>query len=350
MRCRTLARELRRRGAEITFLCRRQPGDLIELLDQEFQVLSLPEQQLASCEELAGRALYGAWLGCSQQQDVDDCLAALKQAGITNAKWLVVDHYGLDASWELAMREGLGSEPPPQLLVIDDLADRPHHADLLLDQNFFGEATERRYQGLVPQQCRQLLGPHYALLGPEYALLHDLVPPRTELRRVLVFFGGVDSNNCTGEAIKALMAPELAQLAVDVVLGLQCPHRQEVETLVAKRPHTTLHGPQPSLAGLIARADLAIGAGGATTWERACLGLPSVTFTVARNQLECAVALHDLGVINLLGDAKIINSAELVSAINYFFLQPLPSQMCASICDGNGVLRILTLCAGVEKL
>ena len=171
MRCRTLARELRRRGAEITFLCKRQPGDLIDLLEQEFQVLSLPEQQLTPCEELAGRALYAAWLGCSQQQDATDCLVALEQAGINSAQWLVVDHYGLDASWEDAMREGLGSELPPQRLVIDDLADRSHSCDLLLDQNFFGEATERRYQGLVPPQCRQLLGPHYALLGPEYALL-----------------------------------------------------------------------------------------------------------------------------------------------------------------------------------
>ena len=105
VRCRTLARELRRRGAEITFLCRRQPGDLIKLLEQEFQVLSLPEQQLASFEELEGRALYGAWLGCSQQQDAADCLAALEQAGINSAQWLVVDHYSLDASWEGAMRE-----------------------------------------------------------------------------------------------------------------------------------------------------------------------------------------------------------------------------------------------------
>ena len=346
MRCRTLARELRLRGAEITFLCRRQPGDLIELLDQEFQVLSLPEQQLASCEELAGRALYGAWLGCSQQQDVDDCLAALKQAGITNAKWLVVDHYGLDASWELAMREGLGSEPPPQLLVIDDLADRSHICDLLLDQNFFGEATERRYQGLIPPQCRQLLGPHYALLGPEYAVLHPLVPPRTELRRVLVFFGGVDLANLTGRAIKALMAPELAHLAVDVVLGLQCPHREAVETLVAKRPHTTLHGPQPSLAGLIARADLAIGAGGATTWERACLGLPSLMVSTASNQEPVAYELNKYEYIQYLGESSsswnssiakiLLNQLELVQILNM-------SARSLSLTAGGGHVLISTI-------
>ena len=344
MRCRTLARELRRRGAEITFLCRRQPGDLIELLEMEFHVLSLPEQQLASCEELEGRALYAAWLGCSQQQDASDCLAALKQAGINNAKWLVVDHYGLDASWELAMREGLGSEPPPQLLVIDDLADRSHSCDLLLDQNFFGEATERRYQGLIPQQCRQLLGPHYALLGPEYALLHPLVPPRTELRRVLVFFGGVDPDNCTGEAIKALMAPELAQLAVDVVLGLQCPHRQVVETLVAKRPHTTLHGPQPSLAGLIARADLAIGAGGATTWERACLGLPTLMVVIADNQFQVAKAMSqstEIAIINfkkcekaLIAEIKKFSDTNTIHKISLFN---------HSLLQGHGAIEISTM-------
>ena len=75
MRCRTLARELQRRGASITFLCRRQAGDLIAFLEQDFQVLPLPELPLALCEGLAGRELYGAWLGCSQNHA--DCLTAL---------------------------------------------------------------------------------------------------------------------------------------------------------------------------------------------------------------------------------------------------------------------------------
>ena len=345
MRCRTLARELQRRGAAITFLCRRQSGDLISLLEQEFTVLALPEQPLAACEGLEGRALYAAWLGCSQEQDSADCLAALDQAGSSGAQWLVVDHYGLDSSWEVAMRAGFGSEPPPELLVIDDLADRSHSCDLLLDQNFFGEATERRYQGLVPQQCRQLLGPHYALLGPEYAVLHPLVPPRTELRRVLVFFGGVDSANLTGRAIKALMAPELAHLAVDVVLGLQCPHCEAVETLVAKRPHTTLHGPQPSLAGLIARADLAIGAGGATTWERVCLGLPSVVLPIAANQLPFSEALAAAGLIHLLLDPLDLVS-ELGTIEPHLLAQ---SQNCQKLTDGWGAQRLATALLGVER-
>ena len=116
----------------------------------------------------------------------------------------MADHYGLESSWETQLLTGLaGSDAPPRLLVIDDLADRPHQADLLLDQNLFGPSTERRYEGLLPAHCRQLLGPHYALLEPEYAQLHPLVPPRTELRRVLVFFGGVDPANLTGQIGRA---------------------------------------------------------------------------------------------------------------------------------------------------
>ena len=167
-------------------------------------------------------------------------------------------------------------------------------------RNFFGEAAHQRYQELVPPYCRQLLGPYYALLGPEYPQLHPLVPPRTELQRVLLFFGGVDPSNFTGRALEALLDPAFANLAVDVVLGVQSPHRQAVADLVTRRPHSTLHGLLPSLAGLIARADLAIGAGGATTWERACLGLPSLVVAIAENQTETAEALVNGGLIFLL--------------------------------------------------
>jgi UDP-2,4-diacetamido-2,4,6-trideoxy-beta-L-altropyranose hydrolase len=341
MRCRTLARELHRRGAAITFLCRRQRGDLISLLEQDFPVLALPELPLAATQTpegqpLQGRDLYGAWLGCSQDTDGDDCRQALARGGIRSASWLVVDHYGLDAAWEAQLLEGLSGDGAPRLLVIDDLADRPHLADLLLDQNFFGAATEERYAGLLPPRCRQLLGPHYALLGPEYAQLHPLVPPRTEPRRVLVFFGGVDPANLTGQALEALMATELAHLAVDVVLGLQSPHRQAIAELAARRPHTTLHDPLPSLAGLIARADLAIGASGATTWERACLGLPSLVVAIADNQLPFSHALDQAGQIQLLGSATTVDAERIRQALLAAQQDPWPRACGHGLTDGWG--------------
>lgn len=350
IRCRTLARELQRRGAEVCFLCRRQPGDLIGLLEHEFQVLALPEQPLVACEGLEESDLYGAWLGCTQEQDAAHCLEVLAKAGIDGASWIVADHYGLDASWEEQLVAGLsGPDSAPKLLVIDDLADRSHQADLLLDQNFFGEVTHQRYQDLVPPQCRQLLGPYYALLGPEYAQLHQLMPPRTELRRVLVFFGGVDPDNLSGRALEALMGPELADLAVDVVLGLQSPHRQAVEELVASRPNTTLHGPLPSLAGLIARADLAIGAGGATTWERACLGLPSLVVAIAANQLPFAEALDQDGHIQLLGDGASVTAEQIRSALLPLMTEPMPGQAANALSDGWGTLRLTMAMLGPQR-
>ncbi len=348
MRCRTLARELKRRGAAITFLCRRQPGDLISLLEQEFPVLALPELPLAvtqSPEEqpLQSRELYTAWLGCTQEQDAADCLQALRDTRYGSASWLVVDHYGLDATWQRQLLAGFAASAAPKLLVIDDLADRTHQADLLLDQNFFGAATETRYAGLVPEHCRQMLGPHYALLGPEYAQLHPLVPPRTELRRVLVFFGGVDPDNLTGQALKALCAPELAHLAVDVVLGMQSPHRRMAAELVAHRPLTTLHDPLPSLAGLITRADLAIGAGGATTWERCCLGLPSVLVVCAFNQEQISEEIVKLGAGVILyptekTSREIQENIVMLSTNSEEYLQI--SRRAKIICDGLGVTRV----------
>jgi UDP-2,4-diacetamido-2,4,6-trideoxy-beta-L-altropyranose hydrolase len=346
MRCRTLARELERRGAAITFLCRRQRGDLISLLEQEFPVLALPELSLVAHQGLHGRELYGAWLGCSQEQDAADCLRVLWEAGIRSASWLVTDHYGLDAQWQAQL---LNSLAQPKLLVIDDLADRPHLADLLLNQNVFGNEGGDGYRSLVPTTCRLLLGPHYALLGPEYAQLHPLVPSRSELRRVLVFLGGVDPDNLTGRVLEALQAPELAHLAVDVVLGLQSPHRQAVAELAARRNNTTLHRPLHSLAGLIARADVAIGAGGATTWERACLGLPSMVITIADNQLPLALALDEASKVQLLGRAVTVSADKIRLALMAALQQRWPRPSGHSLTDAWGTGRVATALMGLQQ-
>lgn len=341
MRCRTLARQLHKRGADVTFLCRRQSGDLIALLEQEFPVLILPEQPLSADDGLVGRDLYAAWLGCTQEQDAAHCLQSLAEFDITSPSWLVVDHYGLDACWQLKLLAGIvTSDANPKLLVIDDLADRFHQADLLLDQNFFGAVTQQRYQNLVPAQCQKLLGPSYALLGPEYAQLHPLIPCRTELRRVLVFFGGVDPLNFTVRALEALMDPLFADLAVDVVIGRQSLHSKEVEELVAKRFNTTLHVSLPSLAGLIARADLALGAGGANTWERACLGLPSIVIALAENQLPFTEALDELGCVHFLGQGLSVTSERIKSALSDNLGQRIQGFTMNLDVDGYGANRV----------
>ena len=340
IRCRTLARELVRFGAEVVFLCRRQPGDLIAILEQEFRVLILPELPLVSCENLDGRNLYSSWLGCSQLQDADQTVDLILSSEFQKIDWVVVDHYGIDAVWENRLTQLLGESFSPQLFVIDDLADRPHQAVLLLDQNFVGTGVHTRYSSFLPTSCRTFLGPYYALLGPEYSRLHALVPARTELQRVLVFFSGVDIHNLTVRALEALMSPELSHLAVDVVLGHQSPHRKTVADLVSRRPLTTLHEPLPSLAALMIRADLAVGACGVTAIERACLGLPSLVVAIAKNQFPFAQALDQAGFLQLLGHESDVHAQHIADALKARLDFSRSANCSIQLTDGFGTARL----------
>lgn len=209
MRCRTLGKELQRRGANVIFICRDLPGNLNNLIKKDFQTLELPfkkqySYQIDSESTPTGRDLYQRWLGCSQSEDALETIDALLKIRLKKHDWLIVDHYGLDHAWESLFIKGLESEhiDKPRILVIDDLADRFHRADMLLDQNFFGASTERRYQGLIPENCIQLLGPQYALLSPEYAMFHNILPKRDRLLRILIFLGELMLPTALRDALK----------------------------------------------------------------------------------------------------------------------------------------------------
>lgn len=354
MRCRAIARELKPTDRRIIFLCRKQSGDLISLLKNEFEVLELPDLNKKSEEEIPLKEKYFNWLGCSQEQDAIDCINALNQADITKIDRLIVDHYALDSTWEKKIIQSQFYHNECQLIAIDDLANRSHQANIIVDQNFFGMRTEDRYKGLVPTDCKMLLGPFYSLLGEEYRKLHPIVPSRSEIKRVLVFFGGVDLENCTEIALTALNQAEFKHLAVDVVLGAHAPNYNRVKELVKHRKLTNLYQSINSLAGLISRADIAIGAGGTTTWERSCLKLPSLVVSVAENQLEISRALNNAGKIDLLGSINEVSPKLIQSKLQHWLgksrneleVDPLTDGLGSSRlrfamfgCDGNFSLR-----------
>ena len=285
MRCLTLARELRQRGARVCFVSRRQPGDLIGLLGESgFEVQPLPE---AAPPIGAVPDDYGAWLGVTESQDATETIAAVNDRRLD---WLIVDHYAVGAEWERRVRPRA-----PAICAIDDLANRDHDCDVLLDQNYFGVQTETRYEDRLPAAALQLLGPRYALLPERYRQR-----PRREhqdgvVRRVLVFFGGSDQTNETAKAIAALSYEAAASLHVDVVLGSSHPDAGAIRRQALNRPHTEVFENLPSLADLMARADLFVGSAGSTTWERAYCGIPSIVVILAENQRAPARALADEG-------------------------------------------------------
>jgi len=357
MRCRTLAKQLQKVGAEIYFLCRPKHADLISFLKLDFTVLMLPEHSIFSPAisdetSLKGRDLYASWLGCSEEQDASDCSDLLRQSGLLDIDWIIVDHYSLGAEWESAMINIFDPPRVPKIMVIDDLADRVHHADCLLDQSYFGSHTQYRYCDLVNSKCRQFLGPHFALLSSEYPCLHPLIPDRVALSRILVFFGGSDFKNLTARVLKAFLELGLSNVFLDVVIGSQSPFKDAVAKLVSKLPTATLHHSLPSLAGLICRADLAIGSSGSTSWERACLGLPSLVVTCADNQVPIAESMNDEGLIQYLGSAETVTVHTLKEAIKKSVLAFGNGSLPDSgrwLTDGWGTSRLSTFLLGPQR-
>ena len=330
IRCRTVAEELRSRGADVRFICRAHPGHAAKAVEEKgFQILTLPPPA-PSCVSGSG---YDAWLGVSQETDAAETIAAM---GATPTDWLIVDHYGLDVRWERIMRPHAA-----RIMVIDDLANRHHDCDVLLDQNF-GMDAPHRYDTLIPSACLRLLGPRYALLSPEYRSFKPR--PRDKVERVLLSFGGADIGNATGFALEALSAPELSHLHVDVVVGLANPHRDSISAQADRRGRTVVYDPRPQLADLMSEADLAIGAGGGTTWERLCLGLPTLSISIAENQEPASRALGAAGFIDYAGPLETLTldglRIRIASLIHDRDRLLALSAYGPSLVDGLGALRV----------
>ncbi|MCD5407097.1 MAG: UDP-2,4-diacetamido-2,4,6-trideoxy-beta-L-altropyranose hydrolase [Desulfotomaculum sp.] len=316
MRCLTLADELCQKSTQISFICRELPENLCDLVEEKgYPVHRLPyaKEQLKHAEQ---HTAHSHWLGVDWQTDVKQTKAVIiKEA--QNIDWLIVDHYALDKQWEVQMRPHV-----KHIMVIDDLADRMHDCDLLLDQNLHLNMAER-YQGLLPSHCRHLLGPRYALLRPEFTEVRKKLRKRDgKVKRILVFFGGCDPTNETTKAIQAIRLLGRPDIAIDVVVGSTNPHQEQVKKLCSETPSITFYCQVHNMAELMAAADLAIGAGGSTTWERCCLGLPAITLVTAQNQLETTTAVAEAGaIINLCWHSG-VDVKKLHNAIEYAVKNP----------------------------
>ncbi|MDH3892462.1 MAG: UDP-2,4-diacetamido-2,4,6-trideoxy-beta-L-altropyranose hydrolase [candidate division Zixibacteria bacterium] len=288
MRCATLADQLTTHSAEVTFICRNHPGhlnDYIKELGYAICELPSPDSDAANF----GGTEYARWLAVPDMIDASESLDALRSlpGGID---WLIVDHYGLDARWEQEMRATVKA-----VMVIDDLANRCHNCDLLLDQSYV-EDYEHRYRSLVPDSCRVYLGPQYALLRPEFLQArHKLRRRGGHVERILVFLGGVDPSNQTRKAIDAIIALERDDIQLDVVIGSRNPHKDEIRKVCSRHSQFVVHENAVQMAELMSQADLAVGAGGTTTWERCFLGLPTITILIADNQRDMIEALAERG-------------------------------------------------------
>jgi len=320
MRCLALADELRQKDADISFICREEPGNLTSYIENRgYKVHQLPgEIDIETDRKLTKEIL-------SKYESKSD--------------WLIIDHYDIDISYESSLRDHV-----KKIMVIDDLANREHDCDLLLDQNY--SKNENRYNGLVPENCIQLLGPEYAILRSQFQKARANLRERDGgVNRILVFMGGVDSKDITSKVLRAINILVRSDIAIDVVIGNLNPHHDEIKILASKIPNTICHHNVEDLAKLMSSADICIGAGGTTTWERCCVGLPTITIVLAGNQKDISESLDKEGAIINLGWYQNVKENDIAECINELINDPKKIQSMAdksrNLVDGEGVSRVV---------
>lgn len=335
MRCLTLAVALKSQGTHIRFISRNLPTHLEEMLDAKgMDFIALPKE---AAPELQGNLAHSQWLGTSQAHDACATVQALSDK---HWDWIVVDHYALDVRWESAVRVCA-----KKILVIDDIADRQHDCDVLLDQNFYSD-MHSRYEDKVPAHCVQLLGPRYALLRDEFRQLRANVKPRSgEVQKILIFFGGVDVDNYTGLALESLATLANKAIKIDVVIGAQHPYRELIQKTCDARGYKC-HVQTSRMAELMAEADMAIGAGGTATWERCCLGLPAMSLCVAENQRKQLSDAAEVGLLYSISCKDNVVDAicsHTKALLENPALLKLISRNEMNLVDGRGVARIVNV-------
>lgn len=341
MRCLTLADALRAAGMETVFVSRAHAGHVLATIcARGHDVVTLPENAGQSYGDHPDPPAHANWLGADWRKDAAATRQVLEDSG---ASWLVVDHYALDISWQAeALPAGVS------LLVIDDLADRPHRADVLLDQNFGRKAED--YAGLVPTNCALLIGPAYSLLRPEFAHLRpQAIARRATLSRpetLLVTLGGIDRGNVTCCVLNALaLAPAAQDLLITVVMGDSAPHLAVVRAQAAVMPiPTEVVTGVSDMAQRMMRADLCIGAVGSTAWERCAMGLPTLQVVLADNQIGAAQAMAAQGVSLALPLPNAPDFAASLAAglehLSQAGAYRAISRAAVALTDGSGAVRL----------
>jgi UDP-2,4-diacetamido-2,4,6-trideoxy-beta-L-altropyranose hydrolase len=342
MRCLTLADAMHAEGAQCIFICREHPGNLIaQIRERGFAVSVLPYvAAMQGSNENGGEfeSIYATWLGVEWATDAEQSIAG---AGAMAVDWLIVDHYALDARWERKLRPLCR-----KLMVIDDLADRQHDCDLLLDQNFGRNAAD--YGQLVPHGCTVLAGPQYALLRPEFADLRNYSVLRRftpKLITLLITMGGVDSVDATSRVLVALQNCQLpSEMRITVAMGARAPFSERVQLLAKKSIYPTeVKINVSNMAQLMADSDFVIGAAGSTVWELCCLAVPTLLVKVAENQTKTADLVAEVGA-GIVIDASEIN-IRLPKEINHIIedidVMRRLSIINRTICDGTGVTIVI---------
>lgn len=336
MRCLTLARGLQQRGAKVLFVCKDHPGHLANYIEAQGYLVALTRP----AEVGKNQYLHSSWLAGDEQDDVAQTIFASRQNFGAQIDVVIVDHYGIARPWEAQM--GCVAQ---KVVVIDDLADRQHECDLLVDQTFGRVADD--YRPWVNHTCTLLVGARYIILRDEFLRysVESIIEKRSKVDcdslNVLVMMGGTDPDNFTLKAIQAVESNHHVQ-RIDIVLSAFAQHIQDLQALYSDNGRIQLHVSPANVAELLICSDVAIGAGGGSSWERCRMGLPTILSVNATNQAHIVEQLTNQGICSRIEPDSFSDS------ISCFFKSLFKSgsymqmvRRCVAVCDGFGGQRII---------
>ena len=308
MRCLTLAKLMRNCGnVDIRFVCRDLEGNISSVVSEnDFNLIMLPSMGYNT--DLSG---YDAWLTVSQEQDADETIDAIGSiSSERQVDYVIVDSYAIDEKWEKKLRPFT-----KKIFVIDDLANRKHDCDYLLDQTYGIEKTGK-YDELVPSHCVQFLGTSYSLLKPEYRKIRGKINLiKQDIKNILVFFGGSDDTGETVKFLEALKQNGCKQYHFIVIIGGGNSQQDVVKTFCDEMDNVEFHCQVDNMEYYISICDLAFASAGVNTWERCVLGLPSIITVTADNQREIATKMREQNAALILGNFEAVTSEDYAQAL-----------------------------------
>jgi UDP-2,4-diacetamido-2,4,6-trideoxy-beta-L-altropyranose hydrolase len=340
-RCLSLANALTALGAEVRFVLR--PHDAVAeriMATRPYPVSWLPPggSDLPSAKDAPAHA---AWAGVTEADDVAHTIAVLED---WQPRWVVVDHYAFGARWHRGVREALSCS----ILAIDDLADRALDADVVLDGNAADDHAVK-YAGRLAPAVRMLAGPRYALIGESYLSAPRYVPV-DQVRSIGVFMGGTDQHNASGAALDILRCEVGFAGPIEIVTTATAPHAERLSRKCADDGAATMSIDLSDLSAFFGRHDLQIGAGGTSSYERACIGAPTIAVVLAANQLAVVPILDRLGVVRAatipgIAETGLVPGADGLAAVATALLaQPALRRAMAerarALVDGRGAQRV----------
>lgn len=317
MRCFALAQKFKEKNHHVSFIVRKHPNNISDLLkEQDFDIFYLKEKNYY-------------W-----KNDALQTKKIIERIG--NVDWLIVDNYRLDIRWEKFLKSYV-----KKLMIIDDMTLRIHECDLLLDQNYY--KNSKIYNKFIPKKCKLLIGPKFALLRKDFYQKRKKLKARNgQINKILVSLGGTDNTNETIKIMNGINELNNKKINVDLLMTNSNKKHTKFQKTFSKFSNITIHHKNFNMAELMKQADLSIGAGGSSTWERCCLGLPSIVSITAKNQIQLTKEMEKKGCIINLGMSKKILSKNYTDTINNLNKSAL-SQMSKNglkLVDGKGTSRV----------